>query len=83
MTAYEQGRSDLANGDLLRTAENAGFECLVTADQKLRNQQNLSERKIGIVVLLSANWPRMQGKADTIAARIATVRSGEYVEKSI
>ncbi len=40
-TAYEAGWSNLANGDLLRVAEQAGFQVLVTTDQNLRYQQNL------------------------------------------
>ena len=51
-TAYEEGLSNLSNGDLLKAAENKGYQILVTTDQNLRYQQNLSERKITIVVLL-------------------------------
>ena len=48
-TAYEMGWSSLANGDLLSAAE-ARFDLLVTTDQNLRYQQDLSGRRLKILV---------------------------------
>jgi hypothetical protein len=50
-TAEELGWARLANGDLLRSGEDAGFEIMVTADQNLEYQQNLKGRKLALVVL--------------------------------
>jgi hypothetical protein len=50
-TALEEGWDTLANGELLRLAEEAGFDVLLTADNNLAYQQNLKGRKIAIVVL--------------------------------
>lgn len=50
-TAYELGWSTLKNGELLRMAEERGFEVLVTTDTNLRYQQDLTHRRIAIVVL--------------------------------
>lgn len=50
-TAQEQGWGTLANGELLRVAEGAAFDILVTADQNLAYQQNLTALRIAIVVL--------------------------------
>jgi hypothetical protein len=44
-TAYEQGWSTLLNGELLRAAEEAGFELLLTPDKNIVYQQNLSGQK--------------------------------------
>jgi hypothetical protein len=55
-TAYEQGWSAFLNGELLRVVEEAGFEVLLTTDKNLVYQQNLSERKIAIVVLGKSRW---------------------------
>ena len=49
--AKAMGWDQLANGDLLQAAENAGFELFLTTDQRIRYQQNLAGRKIAIVVL--------------------------------
>lgn len=54
-TAFEQGWSALSNGSLLDTAEHAGFELLITTDSNLQYQQNLTERRIAIIVLRSAS----------------------------
>jgi hypothetical protein len=48
-TAAELGWSELKNGDLLAIAESAGFEILITCDQNLEYQQNLSGRKIAVL----------------------------------
>ena len=41
-TAYRMGWADLDNGELLRAAETALFELLITSDTSIRYQQNLS-----------------------------------------
>jgi hypothetical protein len=46
----------ISNGALLKLAEDAGFNLIVTTDKNLRYQQNLSERKISIVVLGQSPW---------------------------
>jgi hypothetical protein len=51
------GRSDGKNGDLLRQAEEAGYDVLQTSDKNIRYQQNLSDRRIAIVVLGNQQWP--------------------------
>ena len=78
-TAAEMGWSTLSNGELLDAAERE-FDLLVTTDQALRTEQNLSKRKIAILVLPFASWPRLEPHAETIAPQVATVRLGEYVE---
>ena len=44
----------MKNGELLRAAEETGFDALLTTDQNIRYQQNLVGRKIAIVVLAKA-----------------------------
>jgi len=44
-TAWQQGWDRLRNGDLLRMAEDAGFELLLTTDKNLHYQQNFTGRK--------------------------------------
>ena len=41
----------MKNGVLLSKAEASGFTLLVTGDQNLEHQQNMANRKLGIVVL--------------------------------
>jgi len=44
-TAFEMGWAELANGDLLETAEKV-FDAFITTDKNLRYQQNLSGRRL-------------------------------------
>jgi hypothetical protein len=39
------------NGDLLRLAENAGFDVLITVDRNIPYQQNLRGRTIAVLIL--------------------------------
>jgi hypothetical protein len=55
--AVERGWEMLANGALLQEAEAAGFEVFITADKNVRYQQNLTRRRIAILVLENAQWP--------------------------
>ena len=50
-TVQQEAWGGLKNGALLDAAETAGFVILLTGDQSIPFQQNLSKRKISIVVL--------------------------------
>lgn len=81
--AYERGWAILTNGDLLTAAEREGFDVLITTDQNLRYQQNLSSRKIAIIVLLSTSWPRIQQHLDVIRKILDGIVTGTYHEITI
>jgi hypothetical protein len=78
-TAYELGWSLLRNGELLTRAA-AQFDALITTDRNLKNQQNLSQVKVAILVLPTTSWPRLQGMLGEIAAAVDALRGGEYLE---
>jgi hypothetical protein len=44
----------LRNRDLLRRTANDGFEVCLTGDQNLQFQQNLSQARLGVVVLVAS-----------------------------
>ena len=79
-TVAELGWSALENGELLDQAESRGFDVMVTTDQNLRYQQNLTERKIRVVVLMSTSWPRIQRRIPAISEALEKSDSGAYVE---
>ena len=68
----------LKNGELLNAAEQAGFETLLTADQNIRYQQNLTGRKLALVVLGSNFWPVVQQHEAEIAAAVDAATPGSY-----
>jgi len=56
VTASFRGWDGLKNGELLKAAEDDGFEVLVTGDQTLSYEQNLTRRRLAVVVLPSVEW---------------------------
>jgi hypothetical protein len=78
-TAYEMGWATLENGDLLKTGE-ASFDAFITTDQNLRYQQNLSARRLAILVLPTTSWPMIQLHLPKVIAAVNTLRPGDFVE---
>ena len=79
-TAYELGWSTVTNGDLIRLAEQEGYELLITTDTNLRYQQNLKGRSIAILVITTTSWPRIRQVTERIVAAIAMINRGGYEE---
>jgi hypothetical protein len=82
-TAFELDWGGLSNGDLLTQAEAAEFDVLVTTDQNLRYQQNLTARRIAVVVISTTNWPRIRMNVATVLAAVDRARPHDYIEVSI
>ena len=81
ITAKAKGWDRLNNGDLLRAAEAAVVDLLLTTDQRIRYQQNLTGRKIAIIVLAgTTKWPRVRLHHERIAAAVNTATPGSYTE---
>jgi hypothetical protein len=81
--AKERGWVTLTNGDLLAEAERAGFDVLVTADKNMRYQQNLTGRRIALVVLSTPQWPVVRLHLEKIAAAVNAATPGSYAEVEI
>ena len=82
-TAVDRGWSELSNGELLEHADREGYQVLITTDQSIRHQQNLSLRQIAIVVLLSNRWARVRLRIDEIRAAVDGMQPGEVKEVPI
>jgi hypothetical protein len=82
-TAYELGWSTVTNGDLIRLAEQEGYELLITTDTNLRYQQNLENRNIAILVLTTTSWPRIRLVAARVVTVIETMQDRSYQELEI
>ncbi|PYR73785.1 MAG: hypothetical protein DMF87_24735 [Acidobacteria bacterium] len=78
-----RGWDTLRNGELLDAAETAGFEVFVTTDQNIRYQQNLTGRKLAVVVLTSARWKLISRRLSEIAAAVTAARRGALNEVEI
>ena len=82
-TVFERRWSELQNGELLASAEKEDYDLFITTDQNLKYQQNLADRKIAIVVLLSTSWPRIQNKIDDVETAVDKCVAGSYTEIAI
>jgi hypothetical protein len=78
-----RGWAQIKNGILLQEAEAAGFDLLLTADQDMRFQQNLTGRKIAVVVLSSEKWPRIKAYIERVISAIDAVMPGSVTEVEI
>ena len=79
VTTWFQGWSGLKNGALLAVAEESGFDLFITADQEIGYQQNLTGRRIAILVLSTNNWGVVQEQVQLITAAIEASTPGSYV----
>ena len=78
-TVQEMGWAGLRNGELLRRAEEH-FDVFITADQNLRYQQNLSGRKLAILVLPSNQVPLVARLVPVIETLLTTIQPGTVVD---
>jgi len=79
-TAQEEGWSAFKNGDLLRRAT-VTFDVLVTIDQRMRYQQNMTRFEIGIVVIEvpDTRLVHLRPLVPQLSEAIERVRPGEVV----
>lgn len=78
--SVDLGWDRLKNGDLLRAAEDEGYEVLIITDKNLRYQQNLAERSIAIVVLGHSQWPGLQPHVQLVVDAVNSAAHGSYIE---
>jgi hypothetical protein len=81
--AKDLGWDTLTNGELLKFAEEAGFEMLLTTDKNIRYQQNLIGRKIAILVLTNSRWPVVCQYVDRVMSAMKAATPGTYTEVDI
>ena len=72
-----QGWGGIRNSELLRRAE-TGFDLLITADQNIRYQQNLSGTSIAILELSTNDLRRIQGASGLIEKAVEKIRPNEF-----
>lgn len=78
--ADQRGWRELTNGDLLSAAETDGFDVLLTADTNLRYQQNLTTRRIALVVLSTNAWPVIRDNPIFMVEAVDLATVGSYLE---
>ena len=81
--AVERGWDRLVNGALLAEAEAAGFELFITADKGIQFQQNLTSRRLAIIILGNAQWPVLKQYVDRVIAAVETATAGSLTKVEI
>jgi hypothetical protein len=72
------GWGALANGELMTAAEAAGFDAMITADANIQYQQNLTGRRLALIVLSTNNWPIIHANAEALRKAVDNVQPGSY-----
>jgi uncharacterized protein DUF5615 len=73
-TARYAQLAGLKNGDLLKAAEAAKFDVFLTVDQGIEYQQNLTAKKIAIIIL-GAKSNRLKDLLSLVPACLAHIKS--------
>ncbi len=81
--AKDLGWDTLTNGELLKAAEEAAFDLLLTTDKNIRFQQNLAKRVIAIAVLGNPRWPVVRRYVNQVLAAVNAAKPGTYCEVEI
>ena len=77
-----EGWSGIRNSELLKRAE-AQFDLLITADQNMRFQQNLSSSAIAILELSTNDLRLIQSAEEAIQKAIEEISSGQFVRLDV
>ncbi len=77
-TPEEEGCGQIANGEPISCAEQAGYQILLTCNQNLRYQQNLAHRQISMVVLGSNIWPSISPRIAEVTEALERVSAGSF-----
>ena len=77
MTTQEMGWDSKKNGDLIALAEKE-FDVLITSDQNMSYQQNLSKRNIAILLLPTNRWPVLSTRIEAINTALEGIAIKEF-----
>ena len=77
---FDQGTPVTLRRSLSNHLVSTAYELLITTDANLRYQQNLTGRKIAILVLTTTSWPRIRQVTAEIQSAVAVIKAGDYQE---
>ncbi len=70
----------MKNGELLRAAEAAEFDLLITSDQGFPHQQDLAGKHLAVLLLSTPDWNVIRRQVARIAAAIDVAQPGSLVK---
>lgn len=78
VTVAFQGWVGFKNGELLRAAEDAGFDVLITSDKGIPYEQKMTGRKLALVMLSTPDWNVLKIATEKIAKAIDSSTPGSF-----
>ncbi len=72
------GWEGLKNGSLLRAAEDDRFDVLLTGDQTLTYEQNMTGRRLAVIALSCLEWRIIRDHLPKILAAVDRARPGSF-----
>lgn len=78
-TVQELGCDGIKNGPLLQLAEGL-YDVLITSDQNLKYQQNLTNRQLAIIQLPTNQIPLVINLVPKILEALSLIKTGEFIE---
>jgi predicted nuclease of predicted toxin-antitoxin system len=82
-TAHEEGLDRIKNGKLIQKAIEKGYAVLITADKKMRKQQEISGLPLGVVVLTRPDWPMVKTQVAKIQKAVREAKPGRFTTVTI
>jgi len=81
-TVPQAGLAGVANGELLTRAERSGWQVLMTMDQGIPYQQNLTGRTVSLAIVRakSNRLPDLLPHVPAILAALRSLKPGEVVQ---
>ncbi len=77
-TAVQMGWAKLSNGLLMKAAEDAGFELIITGDKNLAYQQNLEGRKIALIVLGTTHRYTLEANMSSVLPAVGRAEPNSF-----
>jgi hypothetical protein len=78
VTAAYMGWAGLQNGELLRAAEENEIDVLLTGDQTLHLEQNLSGKRLAVIALSAIELPIIKDNLQAINTAIDRAMPGSF-----
>ena len=75
-TAAYLGWSEFENGELLEAAASHGYDVLITCDQGISNEQNLSRYDVTLITIMSGDWTVIRENIGLIQPALETAVRG-------
>jgi predicted nuclease of predicted toxin-antitoxin system len=83
VTVQDMGWANVKNGKMLRLAEDAGFDVLVTADKNIYHQQNFAGLRLSTVVIPSNRKRRVQECVPAFLQSLKHAQAGQKIVMEI